>query len=85
MFSSSATIPVANPKRCLIPQHHPDLVPIILTLLVTRWAGVSQCRDISWTSVDGCPACEGAVGAVVEAHAGATGQGDDQPFVWAGN
>jgi hypothetical protein len=83
MFSSSAAIPVTNPKRRLIPQHHPGLVPIILILLVTRWAGVSRCRDVSWISADGCPACEGVAGAVVEAHAGAAGQGDGQPFVRA--
>ena len=74
MFSSSAAIPVTNPKWRLSPQHHPSLVPIILVLLVTRWAGVSWCRDVSWTTTDRCRACEGVAGAVVEAHAGPQGR-----------
>ena len=85
MFSSSATIPVTNPNWRLIPQHHPSLVPVILILLVTSWAGVSRCRDVSWTTTDGCRACEGVAGVVVEAHAGPAGEGDGQPFVQAGS
>jgi hypothetical protein len=85
MFSSNAAIRVTHPKWRLIPQHHPSLVPIILILLVTRWAGVSRRRDVSWATADGCLACEGVAAAVVETHARAAGEGDGQPFVQAGS
>ena len=73
-----------SPIKLLIPQHHPCLVPIVLIILVARRAGVCRRRDEHWAAEDGCQAGVGVAGAAIEAHAGAAGEGDGEPFVWAG-